>query len=232
MFKVNDGDSVVVDMDGVEVEVRLLGINAPESDECFYDAATDHLTDLLEGQTAEVEVIGTDQFGRTLAYLWLEGALVNLGLVSDGFAVATTPGEGETNGNDLISAEDEAFSERVGLWAMDACGASDPLPNLSVDVRGSQFDPPGPDEDILDQEWVTFESEEVVDFGGWTVRDESSAHRCLLPSGVVATGQTLTVTSADRCWDPGDSPVWNNSGDMVLVLDPRGRVAARARYNG
>jgi hypothetical protein len=221
----------VVELDGAEIDVRLLGINAPEADECFYDAATDHLTDLLEGQTVEVEVIGTDQFGRTLAYLWMGGALVNRSMVSDGYAIATTPGEREAPGNDLIAAEDDAFSDRVGLWATDACGASAPLPKVSVDLAGSQFDPPGPDEDVLDREWVTFESEEVVELAGWMVRDESSAHRCVLRSGsAIAPGQPLTLASADPCWDPGGSPVWNNGGDLVLLLDPTGRVVARARY--
>jgi micrococcal nuclease len=219
-------------MDGAEIDVRLLGINAPEADECFYDAATDHLTGLLQAQTVEVEVIGTDQFGRTLAYLWMGGALVNLSLVSDGYAIATTPGEGDTTGNDLISAEDDAFSDRVGLWATDACGASAAIPSVSLDVAGSQFDPPGPDEEVLDREWVTFESEEVVELGGWKARDESSAHRCVLRSGSsVAPGQTLTLTSADPCWEPGGSPVWNNGGDLVLLLDPTGRVVARTRYH-
>jgi hypothetical protein len=222
----------VVDIDGGEIDVRLLGINAPEADECFYDAATDHLIDLLEGKTVDVEIIGTDQFGRTLAYLWMGGALVNLDLVSDGYAIATTPGAGEMRGNDLISAEDDAFSDRVGLWATDACGASAPPPSVGVDVGGSQFDPPGPDEDVLDQEWVTFVSEDVTDLEGWRVRDESSAHRCMLRSGSAVTpGQTLTLTSADPCWDPGRSPVWNNGGDLVLLLDPAGGVAARARYH-
>jgi len=223
----------VVDTDGAEIDVRLLGINAPETDECFYDTATDHLTDILQGQTVEVEVVGTDQFGRDLGYLWMEGSLVNLGLVTGGFAIATTPGQGETSGEVLISAEDQAFSNRIGLWSMGACGAAEPIPDVRVERPSSQFDPPGPDEDLLHQEWVEFYGEQRVDLGGWTVRDESSAHRCLLPGGVViAPGNALRVTSGDDCWDPGDSPVWNNGGDMVLLLDPTGRVVARARYRG
>ena len=38
------------------------------------------------------------------------------------------------------------------------------------------------------------------------------------------------VTSADPGWDPGGGPVWNNSGDMALLLDRHGRVVARWRY--
>jgi len=230
--RVNDGDSVVVEMGNIEVEVRLLGINAPEAGECFYEHATDRLTAIVDGKTVEVAEGGTDQFGRTLGSLWLEGSLVNLGLVTDGFAIATTPVEGEINGEALITAEEEAATNRVGLWAMDACGSSGPLPNMRVDSAGSQFDPPGADGDQLDQEWVEFNSDQDVDLDGWTVRDESSTHRCLLPAGVVVVpGIPLRVNSADDCWHPGHSPVWNNGGDMVLLLDPTGRIVSRARYD-
>jgi hypothetical protein len=40
------------------------------------------------------------------------------------------------------------------------------------------------------------------------------------------------VTSIDPCWDPGDSSVWNNGGDMTLLLDASGRVVTRHRYLG
>ncbi|HEX5695493.1 MAG TPA: lamin tail domain-containing protein, partial [Acidimicrobiia bacterium] len=93
--------------------------------------------------------------------------------------------------------------------------------------------PPGPDGESLDLERVVLTAAEPIDLDGWTLRDESSAHRCSFRSGArIDPGAPLTVSSADPCWVPGSSPVWNNEGDLVLLLDPTGRVVARHRYRG
>ncbi len=66
---------------------------------------------------------------------------------------------------------------------------------------------------------------------GWIVRDESSVNRChLTPGHELGPGRPLSITSADPCWEPGGSPVWNNGGDLVMVLDANGRVVANSRY--
>lgn len=229
--RILDGDSVLVDMDGIEIDIRLAGVNAAEEGECYHDQATEHLGGLLDGQTVGVEKVGTDQFDRTLAYLWLDDRLVNLGLVEQGFAIALTPGPDEGAGELLLAAEETAYSQMTGLWSASACGATGPTPEVTVgDV---QFDPHGPDGESLDLERVELTSGEPIDLDGWTVRDESSAHRCSLPSGArITQGATFVVSSADSCWVPGSSPVWNNGGDLVLLLDPTGRVVARHRYRG
>ena len=232
VVRVNDGDSAVVATEDSDIEVRLMGVNAPEQDECHYQDSTDHLAGLIDGESVALEVISTDQFDRTLAYVWLDGLLVNQELVSGGFAIATTPSQdGVPHGEVLLAAEDVAFEAGLGLWSETVCGSTGPLPEVVVDARASMFDPSGPDEDVLGEEWVSLTSVETVDAGSWTVRDESSQHRCHLPTGTtIAQGAGLTVTSADGCWDPGGSPVWNNGGDMILVLDDSGTVVERHRY--
>ncbi len=211
-----------------------MGVNAPERDECHYQESRDHLTGLIEGESVGVEVISTDQFDRTLAYVWLDELLVNEDLVSGGLAIATTPpDEGDPHGESLISAEDGAFRAGVGLWSATACGSAAPTPEITIDASGSVFDPSGPDDDVLDGEWVSLTSTVTVDADGWTIRDESSQHRCHLAGDAVITEENgLIVTSADACWDPGNSSVWNNGGDMVLVLDDSGTVVGRHRYSG
>ena len=96
--RINDGDSLVIETGSAEIEVRLMGINAPESDECFGQEAEQRLVDLVEGQEVGLEDMGQDQFDRTLAYLWLGDLLVNLEQVGGGFAIATTPVEGDAQG--------------------------------------------------------------------------------------------------------------------------------------
>jgi endonuclease YncB( thermonuclease family) len=228
VIQVDDGDTVDIRTGDGEVEVRLAGINAPESGECFGLEATDRLRSLVAGETVAIEATGVDQFDRTLAYLTLGDTLVNLEMVMHGSAIATTPDGGDPYGSALLAAEEEAFSARLGLWADDACGATGPTPAVTVEVA---FDPPGPDQGSLGEEWVELGSVEPVDVGGWTVRDESSAHRCVVPAGTtIGPDHPYRVTSDDLCWTPGGSPVWNNDGDIALVLDEDGRVVARHRY--
>jgi micrococcal nuclease len=232
--RVNDGDSAVVATEDSEVEVRLMGVNAPEQDECHFQDSRDHLTGLIDGESVGLEVISTDQFDRTLAYVWLDELLVNEDLASGGFAIATTPPEeGDPHGEALIAAEEGAYQTRLGLWSEAVCGSVVPVPDITIDAGGSVFDPSGPDDEVLDAERVSLTSTETVDAGGWTIRDESSQHRCHLAPGTLVTEDSgLIVTSADECWDPGNTSVWNNGGDMILVLDDSGTVVARHRYSG
>jgi endonuclease YncB( thermonuclease family) len=228
VVQVDDGDTVDIRTGDGDVEVRLAGINAPESGECFSRGATDRLRSLVAGETVAIEATGVDQFDRTLAYLTLGDTLVNLEMVMSGSAIATTPDHGDVVGSALLAAEEEAFSARLGLWAGDACGATGPMPSVTVEVA---FDPPGPDQGSLGEEWVELASESPVEVGGWTVRDESSAHRCVVPAGTtIGPDHPYHLTSDDPCWTPGGSPVWNNDGDLALVLDDDGRVVARHRY--
>lgn len=219
----------VVDGDTFEaggIRFRLDGINAPDRGECMYEEARDRLEDVL-GATVALAATGTDQFGRTLARVHADGLWVNLDMVSAGLALAS-------GGDDvLLRAEDEAFRNRVGLWAVDACGAEGEIPAIAVEPALSVFDPPGPDEDVLGEEQVVLrnEGDHPVVLSGWKLRDESSLHRfTFAPGTTLAPREILVVSSADRGWDPGDNPVWNNGGDLVLVLDDHGRVIARHRY--
>jgi micrococcal nuclease len=233
VIRVNDGDSIVVATGSGDIEVRLMGINTPERDECLGQEAEGRLSDLVDGREVGLEAVGQDQFDRILAYVWIDDRLVNLDQVEDGLAIATTPEEGDPHGPAIIAAENLAFEEGLGMWSASACGASGPVPSVEVSGENSSFDPRGPDEELLGEEWITLSSVESVELEGWVIRDESSQHRCHVPSGVqVDPGTELSVASNDPCWDPGGIPVWNNEGDMALLLDPSGRVVARYRYQG
>ncbi len=207
-----------------------MGINATDRGECLYEEATRALSRLLEGGAITFEERGIDQFDRVLAYVWVDDALVNLSLVADGLAIATTPEDGDDLGASLVTAEEKAYGEGVGIW--DEC--DDPVSaGLALELETGGHDPPGPDDDALSDEVVaiTNSGSETADLTGWMMRDESSAHRYSVHSGtVLAPGGSLDVSSSDPGWDPGKSPVWNNDGDMVLLLDAGGGVVSRARY--
>jgi hypothetical protein len=226
---------VEVEMGGDTLDVRLVGINAPERDECFEQEASAYLIDHAEDSIVGVETIGSDQFGRTLANLWLEEELLNLTIVLEGMAIGQTADDANPYGQSVLDAEEIAFQDEVGLWAPGACGGAGEVMGLEIDADTSVFDPEGPDDDYLDLEKVTIrnKSEGDIDMGGFTLRDESSANRYVFPEGsTIAVDGVIEVTSgceATFAICEGGS-IWNNGGDMVLVLDRHGNVVARLRY--
>ncbi len=210
--------------------MRLTGVNAPESGECHHLAATAYLRDSIEGREVTYVVLAEDQFGRSLAHVWREGQHVNLELVARGHAIATTPDDDDSYGTSILDAEAAAATGDVGIWADDACGSSDPL--RRIEIEQVRPDPPGRDEEDMAAEQVilTSRDEAEVDLSGWVIRDESSRHRYHFPAGTaLGPGDSITVRSADPGWRPGGTPVWNNQGDLVLVLDRTGRIVDHLR---
>lgn len=227
-----DGDSILVLLDGSEVEVRLGGINAPEFDECHAETAEQALREML-GESAAIVVLDTDQYGRSVAHVWSETTFINGRVVEEGHAIAMTPDGRWTD--DLIAAEDVARREGRGLWNPDACGGTT-AEGIRIEITTP--DPPGPDNERLDEEIVTIHNtaNSAVYLEGWILRDESSVNRLRFPPGtVVLPNSELAVASgcAPRVgigWC-SDGAVWNNNGDSALLLDPGGTVVAHARYH-
>ena len=217
MIWIYDGDTIEVDTDQGTIDIRLLDINAPEDDECFYKQSLDHLIDTLKGQTVSLDIdTDLDQFGRTLAYVSVGDRDINLEMVKMGLAIATTP----ESGGRFVVAEEEAYRSEIGLWADIACGSGSIPRVVIVSVDSSA-------ESIV----IVNEEPNAVDLSKWTIRDESSRHRYRFPrESVLQPGFQLIIGSDDPGWNPGGTPVWNNDGDMALLLDKAGRVVDRWRY--
>jgi len=225
VLRVSDGDTIEVRTGAGTITVRLDGINAPDSGECYHQEAATELRRTLLNETVIIETRGNDQFGRTLALVWHDDLMINLELVGSGYAIATTP---LLPG--MSSAENSAYREGLGLWGSEACGTG-PIPTIEIDFARSVVDPPGPDN--IDQEvlYIRNPSSEPVDLTAWVLRDESSRHRYHFKNGtMLAAGTAIGVRSSDPGWDPGGSAVWNNDGDIIILLDPHGRVVSMHRY--
>lgn len=101
VLRVVDGDTIVVNYNGAEEKVRLIGVDTPESvhpdnnrntDAGF--AASEFTNVYLTGQDVELEfdVQQRDQYGRLLAYVYLDGEMFNMKLLQTGYAnLATYP---------------------------------------------------------------------------------------------------------------------------------------------
>jgi hypothetical protein len=93
-------------------------MDTPEKDEPYYEEATEANRSLVDGKDVELEFDEEkeDIYGRTLAYVYVDGIFVNLKLVQDGYARAY-PFPPNVKYRDLFSqAEQEARSRCLGIW--------------------------------------------------------------------------------------------------------------------
>lgn len=222
-----DGDSLE-GRDGTRY--RLIGINAPDRGECQADAAAARLAELAAGGVRVAEdTEPLDQFGRRLVYAFAGETFLNERLVEEGLAIAvhSSPNSRFTDG--IFTAMARAVAAGAGVWARGACGGSG---GEGIRIAEIGADPPGPDGENLDQEFVVVANAgtEPVDLTGWSLRDESTRHRYRFPSGfVLEPGSRVTITAGPGAFGFGSgSPVLDNDGDTVFVVDPRGRFVTFA----
>jgi micrococcal nuclease len=125
--RVIDGDTIVLPGG---VTIRYLLVNAPETTnghaDCYGANASQFNTDLVLGKTVQLtyDLGCQDRFGRTLAYVTVDGQDVNRLLIERGYAcVLHIPPDGDARADELTALEAAAKAARRGLW-----GACDPIP--------------------------------------------------------------------------------------------------------
>jgi micrococcal nuclease len=125
--RVVDGDTFWVD-DGTPrgIKIRLIGLDAPETRKSekkdigyFGKESKDYLKQLLTGKKVRLEydVAKYDQYGRTLAYAFLEdGTFVNAELIKRGYAVVLTIPPNVKYADDFVRFQRKARRQDIGLW--------------------------------------------------------------------------------------------------------------------
>jgi len=124
--KIVDGDTFWVTnlRDGSEWKVRLWGVDAPDSKECYFDEATKVLEKELRDKKLTYERQGYDDYGRILAKVYVEGKNIEEILVATGAAVAYDAKEvhddlkpSKEYYESLKRLEEKAKNERLGVWS-------------------------------------------------------------------------------------------------------------------
>lgn len=129
VVRVKDGDTYVLDIDGVETTIRLIGVDTPESvaPEEYSKENTQEGIDVSNivkdtikaGDTllVEYDVGRTDTYGRTLAYLYFEsGVMVQEWLLSNGYAQVMTVQPNVKYADHFVTMERVAMNSKLGLW--------------------------------------------------------------------------------------------------------------------
>ncbi|MCB9818679.1 thermonuclease family protein [Candidatus Nomurabacteria bacterium] len=132
VVRVIDGDTIVIEKDGVNETVRLIGIDTPETVhpskpvQCFGKEASDQTRAWLQGENVYIEIDsqeGTrDKYGRMLGYvLRADGYFINLELIRQGFAYEYTYNLPYQYQAEFMEAEKKAKEGERGLWADGVC---------------------------------------------------------------------------------------------------------------
>lgn len=123
--RVVDGDTFEALLRGDILDVRMIGIDTPETVhpelpvECFGPEASAFTERRLAGERIglEFDVERIDQFGRTLAYVWVGGRLFNEDIVRQGYATVTTFPPNVAHVERFVEAERKARRDGLGLWS-------------------------------------------------------------------------------------------------------------------
>ncbi len=113
----------VIDGDTIEIEggqhIRYIGIDTPETpDDCYSQEATNKNKELVEGKEVflERDVSETNQYGRLLRYVYVDGTFVNDTLVSEGYAKASSYPPDIKYQERFLASETYARKNELGLW--------------------------------------------------------------------------------------------------------------------
>ncbi len=111
--RVVDGDTVHVFYNDEVYKIRLTEIDAPERDQPYGSDSTEYLKDLLKEGRVDVDISGTDRYGRKLGRLYWQGIDINRELVSAGYAWAY---DQYVTDNSFYENQSKARNLKKGLW--------------------------------------------------------------------------------------------------------------------
>ena len=121
-----DGDTARFILDGEEIKLRFLGINAPEiasstkDAEPYGDEAAKYVcSKLKKAENIEIEYDEksdkTDRYGRYLAYVFLDDKLLEKDILNKGYAEVKYAKTSFKYYDELINAEKKAKSKGIGI---------------------------------------------------------------------------------------------------------------------
>lgn len=138
LVRVVDGDTIVINDAGIEAKVRLIGLDTPESvnsDESKNTVYGDYASDYTKALLQNVETVylsydveATDQFGRILAYVWLDepedvdseseikSKMVNYNILANGYAADKVYEPNHKYAEIFNIARCDAQKQSIGLW--------------------------------------------------------------------------------------------------------------------
>lgn len=241
--EVIDGDTIRLDSG---LYVRLIGINAPEKGEPYYNTAKNRLKTTVEGKTVilEKDKDDKDRYGRLLRYIFLDGKNINVELAKEGLAIVYILEKNIKYETELIQAEKIAKNKRINIWSLSKklSHRNETCDNRCIRISYFHWNAKGNDCENLNDEYVIFENRchFSCNLTGWSVRDRSSRHIYKFPAFILSPGAQVVLhtgcgrdTSDTLYWcNTGDTcnAVWSNEGDTLFLRDANGGLILSYSY--
>jgi endonuclease YncB( thermonuclease family) len=125
VVRIYDGDTIKAVGHDIEIKVRLVGIDAPETSkgkrkpgQPFGRKAEKYLAGLVLNRVVDIKGYGSDRYGRILAEIYVGDRNVNLEMVKTGYAEVYSgrPPKGLYM-KEYKKAEDRARNVGQGIWS-------------------------------------------------------------------------------------------------------------------
>jgi endonuclease YncB( thermonuclease family) len=190
VVNVVDGDTIEVNVDGLEYRVAYLGIEAPGLDEFGgFEAFTMNL-DLVSGKTVTLikEPGNTDDYNQLLRYVIVDELFVNYELLVRGFAAVTSFQSDYNCVQSFMTAQWIAMQECSGLWGIK------PTP-VAQEQLTEQPDLTVPYEIVAFSSPVKVGS--IASLSIQVTADKNCNLSYITPSGNTSTAKGLGITTAD-----------------------------------
>lgn len=127
---VADGDTITVLRDKKPQKIRLSDIDCPEKKQAYGQKAKQFTSNLCYGKTVQLNVQGTDRYGRMIAQVKLpNGNSLNQKIVAAGMGWAYKK---YSKGTEFVALEEKARQGKTGLWSL-----AEPVPPWEFRKRGS-----------------------------------------------------------------------------------------------
>jgi len=110
---VGDGDTILVMKYGRPIKIRLEGIDCPELGQDFGAKAKRFTAGMVFRKILEVREYYQDEYGRTVARVYIDSKDLSLELVKTGLAWIFRKGSDPI----LDRAVDQARKQKLGLWS-------------------------------------------------------------------------------------------------------------------
>ena len=235
----------VIDGDTIKLEsgeyVRLVGINAPEKGQLYYEEAKSRLEELVQGKRVVLkeDFEDRDKYGRLLRYVYVEGNLVNVQLVREGYAKPYLL-QNVKHKSKIQKAWENCLKEDLNL-----CGLGEKCDNTCIGISYINWNAQGNDCQNLNDEYLIFKNfcNISCDLTNWRISDRGY-NSYTIPNFTLEAYDKVIIYSGEGkntknklYWNNSGkecNAIWNNDceGDTVYLINPKGEIVLEYSYQG